>query len=298
MAATATTMISAPSCEIVFRSLRVNDGDPSKLLNRYPNFDSDAIPGAHEMHYIHHACSGQHLSAVRGLLHSGVNLLFKDDDGFTALNLACSNMSASSEECALLLLQYSEARSTVNVAEDDGWTPLHNAVYDGGACLGISVAKALIACGADPTLENNEGRTPLEVVRDEVCIRQRNNQYFTQNNHTEFIRPVNNPTQIIEVLEAAERVHAVLALGEWRPSQAAAFPRSYRSAMRTLLILAKARPRAQRRVIVGEDGTRRINARYLQGCLHLLPEEILQYLFAYVSVAPVPDVWTLHDVTK
>ncbi len=287
---------TAPSCEIVFCLLYENEGEPSKLLDRYPNFNPDAMPpGSHGMRYIHHACCGEHLSAVRGLLHCGVNLLHKDEDGFTALNLACCNMSQSSAECALLLLQHSEACSTVNVAENDGWTPLHNAVFDGGDST-ISVAKALIACGADPTLKNDEGRRPLDVVRHEKYeVVRHNNQV---QNHPNWVRPVRTRTQMMEVLLIAERAHAVLALGEWRPRRAVAFPRSYRNAMRTLLILAKAQPQAQRGVIIDEDGTRRIIARYSRGCLHLLPEELLQYLFSYVSVAPVPDAWTLHDETK
>jgi hypothetical protein len=94
--------------------------------------------------------------------------------------------------------------------------------------------------------------------------------------------------EVAELLEEAERAHAVLHLGEWRPHKQACFPRGYRAAMRTLVVLAKARTPAL-------DDASELHSHYPSACLDLLPEELLQYLFAYVTSAHVPDVWTERE---
>jgi len=90
-------------------------------------------------------------------------------------------------------------------------------------------------------------------------------------------------------MTAPSYVHtlSVLAVGEWRPHLQHLFPRRYRSALRTLAVLAKARV-----VATTVDVRARPPARYPQACLQLMPEEILQYMFTFVTAAPVPDGWT------
>ena len=110
---------------------------------------------------------------------------------------------------------------------------------------------------------------------------------------------------IKELLLTADRAHAVLTLGEWRPRSHARFPFMYRRAMRTLLMLAKTRRLTAQRggigiitVTVTECGreTRQVAMRYPCACLDRLPEELLQLLFAYITAADVPDVWTKGSV--
>jgi len=84
---------------------------------------------------------------------------------------------------------------------------------------------------------------------------------------------------------------AVLSLGEWRPRLHHRFPRRYRMAMRTLVILAKARAVENEAAAVVALPP----ARYQQACLELLPEELLQYMYAFVTAAPVPDFWTREE---
>jgi hypothetical protein len=60
--------------------------------------------------------------------------------------------------------------------------------------------------------------------------------------------------------------------------------------MRTLVILAKAYKSGA--IKKNSEGKRVILCRYECACLELLPEEILQYLFAYITTPKVPDVWT------
>lgn len=77
-------------------------------------------------------------------------------------------------------------------------------------------------------------------------------------------------------------VCAVVSLQEWRPSKHALYPRKYRLAIRCLAVLAKARTRDAR------------SAAYSKSCLVLLPEELLQYLFAMVTSWPVVEGWLRH----
>lgn len=90
-----------------------------------------------------------------------------------------------------------------------------------------------------------------------------------------------------------KRAREVLKLG-WRPHQHADLTPCYRAAMRTLVVLAKARPKKEREIIRAEDGCRVLLARYPCACLELLPEELLQYIFVFITAFPVPAAWNRH----
>jgi ankyrin repeat protein len=44
-----------------------------------------------------------------------------------------------------------------NLKNNDGWTPLHSASYNGH----LEVVKYLVGAGCDKNLKNNDGWTPL-----------------------------------------------------------------------------------------------------------------------------------------
>ena len=71
----------------------------------------------------------------------------------------------------------------------------------------------------------------------------------------------------------------LLKLGEWRPRRSHLFPNCYREMLFTLVILAKS----------GEEvSCKEIIPQYGDACLHLLPEEVLQEIYMYVTSPPIP----------
>lgn len=127
-------------------------------------------------------------SVVKLLLDKHVAKETRDDKGRTALQCACANEKF--DNVAKVLLEYG---AKIDVACNDGYTPLHEAAYgglvtkarvlvDGGADLNIQdncrdtplyealynyhseVAKYLIEQGASTSCENDDGITPLHVA--------------------------------------------------------------------------------------------------------------------------------------
>jgi hypothetical protein len=94
-------------------------------------------------------------------------------------------------------------------------------------------------------------------------------------------------------IATVKRARIVLKLG-WRPHRQADLTPLYRRAMRTLVVLAKARPKKEREIICTDNGCRVLLSRYPRACLELLPEELLQFLFVFVTAFPVPAAWNTY----
>jgi hypothetical protein len=250
-------------------------GNVSAFLRLYPNFDPEAVPlpdlnqptYALEASYLQRACRVNHINAVRGLLQCGASLLSTDCRGRFTLWHACIGMQESRVNMVLwLLAEYADARATVNWADDGGVTPLHNAVDFGS--IGLILVLLRFGAGNSLGMLNSFGNSPIDAAENKVS------------------------KVALNILKAAQRTQAVLIVGEWRPRKHAQFPLKYRIAMRVLVVLARARTRKQRDLILDADGSPRILSRYPQSCLDLLPEELLQHLFAYVTATPLPLCWT------
>ena len=153
------------------------------------------------------------LKIVRLLLKNKAEIDVKDRLGFTPLHWAsmCRNL-----EIVRLLLKN---RAEVNVKDRDGRTPLHCA-SGGGLARGrghLEIIKLLLKNGANPHITNDNGRTPLHCARD-------------------YIK--NKPLQTY--LYSYDKLYnALCLLNEWRPWNHTKYPRYYRNAMMTLVILAK-----------------------------------------------------------
>ncbi len=196
--------------EVVSPSLRKNDGDASELRRMYPNFDPDAVPDdTFGLSYLHFACLKNHFHAVRGLLQCGASLLQKDMYGCTALFRTYGIHEGRVDMVKWLLLEFSDARTTVNWADNRGWTPLHRAANEEAT----AIVRLLLAHGADHTLKNEGGETPAALAR----------------------RYGRRETKVLKDLDD-------LTKQEWRPRSAQQFPPNYRAALRTIVVLAKATP--------------------------------------------------------
>jgi cytohesin len=55
-----------------------------------------------------------------------------------------------------------EKGADVNAKKNDGWTPLHDASWEGHD----SVVSILLEKGADPTITDENGKTPLQIAQE------------------------------------------------------------------------------------------------------------------------------------
>ncbi len=290
--------------KVVQPLLDEHNGDASALLRAYPNFNPDEeTADTFGSPYLHNACFYNHFYVIRGLLQCGAGLLSRDYTGCTPLAQACRVDGRKEVLVEWLLSEHADARATVNWTNDVGRTVLHGAALNGFCAMihvllkhgaditqkdfagntalhlattrcGIAVARILLRHGANPTSKNNNGRTPTEQAHNLAEETPHHHRYFTYRH------------LMVKLLQTAERAQAILVIGEWRPNRHARFPHAYRAAMRTLVVLAKARTPAP-------EDVAELHSHYPRACLDLLPEELLQYLFAYISVPHVPDCWTL-----
>jgi ankyrin repeat protein len=139
-----------------------------------------------------------HVAVVRWLLDQGAAIDDQDPDGFTALWLACSRgrtpvvgllmergadptiagergttpLVEASEGRRLgivrVLLGHPNARATIQRRDDDGQTALWKACYWGRGDL----ARALLDSGADPTIADNDGITPMAIAKQEHHVKR------------------------------------------------------------------------------------------------------------------------------
>lgn len=101
---------------------------------------------------LHHAESGP--ITIR-LLEAGANVSATDRQGATPLHWKCVEHYDSWYEAAQQLIHVGHAN--VNAQDDQGRTPLHGAIIHGN----LDGAKLLFGHGADLTLPDNLGKTPL-----------------------------------------------------------------------------------------------------------------------------------------
>ena len=117
--------------------------------------------GARPLHEAARACDERFVAL---LLAAGAEVDAETDNGSTPLHWA-SNSDRESIACVSLLL---EAGADATLQNRQGFTPLHRAAYGGNA----SVAKALIAAGADPNVKFLEdavhyGGSPYAMALDQ-----------------------------------------------------------------------------------------------------------------------------------
>ena len=90
----------------------------------------------------------------------GIDLNSVDERGSTPLHWA----SYSSSETALAyLLSYCD---NVNIQDSEGYTPLHLAVKNVENLEMTRVVRALLIKGAKTDIKNNEGKNPIDLIKD------------------------------------------------------------------------------------------------------------------------------------
>jgi ankyrin repeat protein len=105
---------------------------------------------------LHWAASKGHEDMVAWLLSQGAQADTRDSVGITPLMYASRGGYVG---VVRMLLKHMEGKG-VEMTDLQGWTALHHAAT---RCKG-DVARLLLLCGADPSLEDNEGETPRTVA--------------------------------------------------------------------------------------------------------------------------------------
>ncbi|EGD72854.1 hypothetical protein PTSG_04582 [Salpingoeca rosetta] len=110
---------------------------------------------------LHRAAIKNDLEFAQELLDHGAPIDAKDNAGWTPLHEACNHGHL---ELAELLLK---ANANVDAKGFEDITPLHDAAMNGHT----DVVKLLVKHGADPTLENKDGQTAIDLADEEEDLR-------------------------------------------------------------------------------------------------------------------------------
>ena len=119
-------------------------------------------------------CQKGHTETARVLLEGGATVDHADDEGWTALLIACL---AGHTETARVLL---EGGATVDQADQYGATPLLIACEKGHP----RIVKLLVERGADVTLSNKEGETAMDYTEN-AAIKEMLRQHECKNQSDE-----------------------------------------------------------------------------------------------------------------
>jgi hypothetical protein len=198
----------------------------------------------------------------------------------TILITLCDGFAAKRSELVRYFLStYPSALATLDWQDDMGFTALHHAAAT--ALHSTAVVCALLRFDANAGLRNNRDAIARNVLKPNMSSVCRASLYA--------------------ILENAGNAYNILPRSGWRPRLQRRLPRPYRDATVTLVILAKChrvrfhqestRTYFEDRIEVVRRTTLERNVRYPQTCLELLPEELLQYLFVWITSVPVPPCW-------
>jgi ankyrin repeat protein len=138
----------AKATEIVKTILRAGADADVKTLDRSP---LDWIVMHPDTKYV--------VELLKNFLSYGANVNLADENGFTVLHHALSNLNIDNTESRVEIIKcLVEAGANINAQAKDGTAAMHYAILD------IESLKFLLEKGAQTNLRTNEGWTPLEMA--------------------------------------------------------------------------------------------------------------------------------------
>ncbi|XP_050670966.1 ankyrin repeat domain-containing protein 27-like [Leptidea sinapis] len=111
---------------------------------------------------LHYSASRGHQNALLLLLHSGADIKKTNIDKNTPLHMAVNNGHINCVKALIYFAEHGRKQIDVNACNEGGTTPLHMAAkwgYEG-------IAKLLIENGADPSLQNRNGKTAFDLAHN------------------------------------------------------------------------------------------------------------------------------------
>lgn len=106
------------------------------------------------------------IEALKLLLNAGASFKIPTRRGYLPLHLAARSMNKNSTEMVKLLIEAGadpNSKETESTRGATGRTPLHAAV---GYNSKINTIQLLLDAGADPNMPKNDGKTPLQIARE------------------------------------------------------------------------------------------------------------------------------------
>lgn len=112
---------------------------------------------------LHKGFRSEHKEVVQYLLFKGANPAARDTEGQTPL-LAAARWSGPSGDTLKCLISLEEVWATLDIPDARGRTPLWWAAQCGASQL----VETLLEAGADPTIADVDGKTPLDATRNQM----------------------------------------------------------------------------------------------------------------------------------
>lgn len=119
------------------------------------------------LYLIHIACSDARPEFVRLLIERGADVHARDNRGRTGIFHAIGGSGDVTTKIVILDMLYKKDPTTLNDHDSSGGTVLHEAAQLARVGLDVRIFEELVRLGANIHSENEEGKTPLNLYREE-----------------------------------------------------------------------------------------------------------------------------------
>ena len=187
-------------------AIRVNSSQAVTLALQQGDISTDITLADNQTPIISWAAveSGQNNEIIPQLIEHGFNVNAANTSGFTALHNATKNIAI-----AETLIQHG---ALVNAQAVNGSTPLHEAAVHAKE---LEMVQFLLDNGANPAIQNNDGKTPLAVAQGSLQLFQNlYNSAPNEERQAHYQAIIQKLEPIIQILEQAQQQQQELEFEE------------------------------------------------------------------------------------